>query len=61
METFLDIVSKDIINKYGNKLSNIAIVFPNKRASLFMSEAIAKANKGKALWKSASSSTTKPI
>lgn len=40
--SFLQIVAKDILNKYGNNLSNIAIVFPNKRASLFMNEFMAK-------------------
>ena len=40
--SFLQIVAKDILNKYGNNLSNIAIVFPNKRASLFMNEFMAR-------------------
>jgi hypothetical protein len=36
METFLNIVAKDIYTKIGNDLSKVAIVFPNKRASLFL-------------------------
>lgn len=40
--SFLQIVAKDLLNRYGNNLSNIAIVFPNKRASLFMNEFMAK-------------------
>jgi len=38
MKTFLEYVAEDIIAKHGTDLSNVAIVFPNKRASLFMNE-----------------------
>lgn len=38
METFLQIVAKDIYSKLGNNLSRTVIVFPNKRASLFFNE-----------------------
>ena len=41
MNSFLSYVAKDILNKYGNNLSDIAIVFPNKRASLFLNESLA--------------------
>ena len=41
METFLNIVAKDIYTKIGNDLSKVAIVFPNKRASLFFNEFLA--------------------
>ena len=36
MKTFLEYVAEDILNKYGNDLSRVAVVFPNKRASLFL-------------------------
>ena len=42
MKTFLEHVAKDIIDKYGKDLSRIAVVFPNKRASLFMNEHLAR-------------------
>lgn len=42
MKSFLTYVAKDIIQKYGNNLSDIAIVFPNKRASLFLNEQLAR-------------------
>lgn len=46
MKKFLEIVAEDIINKYGTDLSRIAVVFPNKRASIFLNEQLAiKANK----------------
>ena len=48
-ETFLQCVAQDLIEKYGNRLSRIAIVFPNKRAALFLNEELAKAA-GKPLW-----------
>ena len=39
--TFLQYVAKDIIAKHGeHNLSDIAIVFPNKRASLFLNQAL---------------------
>ena len=41
MKSFLTYVAQDIIQKYGNNQSDIAIVFPNKRASLFLNEQLA--------------------
>lgn len=41
MKKFLEHVAEDIVNKYGIDLSRIAVVFPNKRASLFLNEYIA--------------------
>lgn len=40
MNSFLHYVAKDIIKKYGTQLNDIAIVFPNKRASLFFDECL---------------------
>ena len=42
MKSFLEYVAEDIVRKYGTNLSHIAIVFPNKRASLFLNEALAR-------------------
>lgn len=42
MKSFLSYVAQDIIEKYGTNLSDIAIVFPNKRASLFLNEELAR-------------------
>jgi len=42
MKTFLDYVAEDILRKFGNQLSQTVIVFPNKRASLFLNDALAK-------------------
>lgn len=41
-ETFLEFVSEDIIHKWGTDLSRVAVVFPNKRAALFMNEHLAR-------------------
>ena len=41
-KTFLEYVSEDIINKWGTDLSRVAVVFPNKRAALFMNEYLAR-------------------
>ena len=41
MQTFLQLVAQDLYQKIGNDLSRVAIVFPNKRASLFFNEHLA--------------------
>ena len=42
MKAFLEIVANDIIEKIGNDLSRTAVIFPNKRASLFFNDALVK-------------------
>ena len=49
MRTFLSDVANDMIRKYGTNLSRIAVVFPNKRASLFLNQYLAQAV-DKPLW-----------
>ena len=49
MKSFLEIVAQDIIEKYGDNLSRTAIVFPNKRASLFLNEHLARMA-GRPIW-----------
>ena len=48
-KTFLEYVAEDIIGKYGTDLSRIAVVFPNKRAALFLNEHLARIA-GQPLW-----------
>ena len=42
MKTFLEHVASDILAKHGTDLSRTAIIFPNKRASLFLNSALAR-------------------
>lgn len=49
MKPFLQYVAEDIIRKHGTNLSDVAVVFPNKRASLFMNQYLLSAA-GKPLW-----------
>ena len=42
MKSFLQYVAEDILRKNGTNLSRITIVFPNKRASLFLNEELAR-------------------
>lgn len=49
METFLNHIAKDLIRKFQNRLQDIVLVFPNKRASLFMNEFLAQAS-DKPVW-----------
>ena len=50
MKSFLEYVAKDIMDKFGTDLSHVAVVFPNKRASLFLNEHLARLAGGKPLW-----------
>ena len=48
--TFLQYVAKDIIAKHGaDELADIAVIFPNKRASLFLNQALFK-EAGHPIW-----------
>ena len=49
MKTFLEYVAEDILQKHGTDLSRVAIVFPNKRASLFMNTYLAQ-HAGRPMW-----------
>ncbi len=49
MKTFLEYVAQDILKKYGSDLSHVAVVFPNKRAALFLNEHLVKLA-GKPIW-----------
>ncbi len=49
MSSFLEQVAADLLNRYGTNLANVAVVFPNKRASLFLNEHLARLA-GKPLW-----------
>lgn len=50
MIPFLKIVADDIYERFDGKLEDIAIVFPNKRASLFFSEYLLEKSCGKPMW-----------
>ena len=50
MKSFLEYVAEDIVRKYGTNLSRTAVVFPNKRASLFLNEYLAREAGGRPLW-----------
>ena len=49
MNTFLEYIAQDILQKYGTNLSRIAVVFPNKRAALFLNDALARIA-GRPIW-----------
>ena len=49
METFLKAVASDLYNRIQGNLARTAVVFPNKRASLFFNENLAKVA-GKPIW-----------
>ncbi len=41
METFIKVVARDIIKRFGTDLRDVTIVFPNKRAGIFMNQQLA--------------------
>ncbi len=49
MPTFLQLTAKDLFERYGNNLSDVAVIFPNNRARLFFSEALYRVA-GKPVW-----------
>lgn len=49
MKSFLENVAEDLLSRYGTNLSRVAVVFPNKRASLFLNEHLARLA-GKPIW-----------
>ncbi len=49
MKSFLEHVAEDLLTRYGTNLSRVAVVFPNKRASLFLNEHLARLA-GKPIW-----------
>ncbi len=49
MDSFLQYVAEDLIRKYGTDLSRVAVVFPNKRAALFLNEYLGQLT-GKPIW-----------
>lgn len=42
MKTFLQLLAKDIIDKYGEEFDALTILFPNKRAGLFLAEELSQ-------------------
>lgn len=49
MTPFLKIVAQDLYDRFGGELHDIAVVFPNKRASLFFNEYLMQIS-DKAMW-----------
>lgn len=50
MKTFLHLVAQDLYQKVGNDLSRTVIVFPNRRAGLFMNECLLEITDGAPVW-----------
>ena len=42
MKTFLSIVAHDLLSRFGNDLRQVTMVFPGKRASLFLNQELAR-------------------
>jgi hypothetical protein len=42
MSSFLEYVASDLLARFGTDLSRVAVVFPNKRASLFLNDYLAR-------------------
>ena len=42
MKTFLELVASSLLQRFGSDLSRVVVVFPGKRASLFLNQALAE-------------------
>ena len=49
METFIQLTARDLLQRIGTNLRNVTVVFPNKRAGLFMNQQLA-AIAGQPVW-----------
>ena len=49
MSSFLEYVASELLKRFGTDLSRVAVVFPNKRASLFLNDYLAR-QAGRPLW-----------
>ena len=49
METFIRLIAKDLISRFGTNLRDVTVVFPNKRAGLFMNQQLAAVS-GRPVW-----------
>ena len=49
-DTFLDQVARDLLRRFGNDMSHVAVVFPNKRASLFLNQALMRCGSYPTMW-----------
>ena len=41
-QSFLSLVASDLLKKFGKNLNRVTVVFPNKRASLFLNQELAR-------------------
>ena len=46
MKSFLDIMAEDLLRRYRDDLSKVAVVFPGKRAGIFLNKALAATHGG---------------
>jgi len=44
MKTFLSLVANDLLHRFGNNMHDVTVVFPGKRASLFLNQELAMAS-----------------
>ena len=44
MKTFLSLVAKDLLQRFGTNMHDVTVVFPGKRASLFLNQELALAS-----------------
>lgn len=46
MESYISLVAADLLHRFGHDLSRVSVVFPNKRASLFLNQELARQSGG---------------
>ena len=61
MKAFLEYIAEDIISNYGKNMSRIAVVFPNKRARLFLNDYIVEEAQRRSQTDGKTKAKTKPV
>ena len=49
-KTFLELVAADLLSRFDKNMSRVAVVFPNKRASLFLNRHFFEMTGGEPMW-----------
>ena len=49
-KTFLELVATDLLKRFDKNMSRVAVVFPNKRASLFLNRHFFEMTDGEPMW-----------
>lgn len=50
MKTYIELLASELLRRFGTDMSRVAVVFPNKRASLFLNQELARQASTSLVW-----------